>query len=1379
MSDADSCHNHTIVEIEPAYDIHLQNQVQELQRQLNTMQAILNTRTSSSSNQIHNANFVQPPKPLKMTSDSAIQWKSWLQHYEWFERATGMYMKDEEMQISTFMTAIGTDWFELYNNFKPNETNNLKRIKQKFSEHFLPKTNTAFETLVFNNIKQDANESFDDFLIRAQTQIKKCEFGNLEDRLLRDKIIIGVYSDKLRENLISESENNLEKVVSLCRASEVTSRQMATMQSLESKVDSMKINKSTKHASENKNDEPFDCKRCGTNHKRRNCPAFGKKCGKCGRFGHFNKQCRTKTNLPDSKNENVNQVNDEANESSDEFFIDSIVDQTREKSWSEIIKVEGHEIKFKLDTGAECNVLPVKYTDHLKNEIIKSTTKRLITYCGNPINVIGEVTCECIVKNRPTKICFRVVNINGTPILGLKTCQSENLIQRISEMKLNVDNEIFKGLGCLKNYEYRIDIKEKATFTIKPTRPIPHAIKQSVKNELDNMVKMDVIRPITEPTPIVSNMVIVKKNGKIRICIDPSDLNKQVLRRHYPLKTVEEVAANVVGSKFFTKLDCTRGFWQIKIAPESQKLLTFGTPWGRYCCKRLPFGLSSASEVFQQIMSSLLKDMPNTECSIDDIFIHAPTIEKLKEITTQVLKIIKNAGLKLNKEKCIFGVSKIKFLGHYFDANGLHPDPEKIEVVQKLNVPKNKLQIQRIMGTVNYLGKFIKNLSEITAPMRMLLQDNVEFQWQSEQQQSFDKIKQILTSTPVLSFYDVNGDVTLQVDASSVAVGAVLMQNGKPVAYASKALSPTQMKYPQIEKEATAIRFACKKFHSYVYGKKLTIQTDHRPLESIFKKDLNAAPPRLQRIMFDVLQYAPKVIYQKGSQIPIADILSRDVSNDEELSEEDIEIQMLIAVSDNALKSFANNSLTDDELNRLSKVVHEGWPKNISQVDEKIKPYWNFRDQISEIDGVLFNGQKLIVPSANRNKILSDLHLGHHGIEKTIKRARTAVFWTGMQNDIIKYIERCKICQSTQKSNTKEPIMTKEIPQLPWEIVASDLFHLDGKEYVGICDSYSGFYTFKKLNGQTSHEVITILKEVFATHGIPRVLESDNGPQYSSKEFKNFANEWNFHHQTSSPKYPRSNGLAEKYVGVAKALINKCSKDNTDIQLALLNQRNTPRNETIGSPAQRLFSRRTNTTLPTTIELLKPKVMDNVTDELSRLRAKQKIYADVGSKIKSSLNVGDRVVMQQGHRKWISAQIIAKAKRPRSYVVKANDGQVYERNSIHLKPSSIETAKEILVIPKQSSIQQRDASDSEQITEHEDNRQTIVLQSNTENTITNANASHDSSVISDPTYMEEYISSTSPNISKSSKLSSNNGPMPTTTRSGRTINQPKRLITEI
>lgn len=371
----------------------------------------------------------------------------------------------------------------------------------------------------------------------------------------------------------------------------------------------------------------------------------------------------------------------------------------------------------------------------------------------------------------------------------------------------------------------------------------------------------------------------------------------------------------------------------------------------------------------------------------------------------------------------------------------------------------------------------------------------------------------------------------------------------------------------------------------------------------------------------------------------------------------------------------------DTTLQQLRNIVFNGWPDTQNQLQAAMKPFWNFRDQITEHDGLLLKGHKIIVPSGEKSNMLNQLHAGHQGVQRTLGIARNNVFWLQMTKDITLHVEKCSVCEATQRSNVKEPLISKEVPTYPFQIVASDLFSYKSCEYLLIVDSYSGFFDFCQLKNSTSKEVIEHMKSWFATHGIPEKLESDNGPQYASKEFRQFASTWDFTHSTSSPKYPQSNGLAERFVQTAKNLLRKCSRDNSDIKMALLVYRNTPRSDVLGSPNQRLMSRNTRSLVTMLENQLKPRVVDDVNANLQLQRDKQKMYHDRTAHPSRNILIGDQVRLQQSNRDWTNATVTGSADKPRSLLVRTDAGQDFRRNTSQLHRTSAKIERQYCPTP--------------------------------------------------------------------------------------------------
>ena len=380
-----------------------------------------------------------------------------------------------------------------------------------------------------------------------------------------------------------------------------------------------------------------------------------------------------------------------------------------------------------------------------------------------------------------------IVSSDTTPIIGLNTSEKLNLIQRVFKVNrcetFNPDQipkeyfNCFGEVGILKT-AYHIELKDGVTPVVVPPRKIPYALKDPLKKELDRMEKLGIIEKVEKSTDWVNALVVVSKpNGKLRVCLDPRPLNQAIKRHHYRLPTAEEIISQMNGAQFFTKLDASDGYWQIPVDNESSDLLTFATTFGRYKFKRMPYGIHSVSEIFQLEISKIIEGISGVANSQDDVIIWADTKETHDARVQQVLTRIRDSGLKLNKDKCTFGARELTFLGHIISAEGVKPDPRKVEAITKMPIPTNKTELQRFMGMVNYLGKFIPRLSDETAPLRELLKKDVEFVMLKPQKNAFQRLQSLITTVPILQYYDPNLPTRLRTDSSLIGLGAMIEQS--------------------------------------------------------------------------------------------------------------------------------------------------------------------------------------------------------------------------------------------------------------------------------------------------------------------------------------------------------------------------------------------------------------------------------------------------------------------------------------------------------------------------------------------------------------------------------------------------------------------------
>ena len=529
--------------------------------------------------------------------------------------------------------------------------------------------------------------------------------------------------------------------------------------------------------------------------------------------------------------------------------------------------------------------------------------------------------------------------------------------------------------------------------------------------------------------------------------------------------------------------------------------------------------------------------------------------------------------------------------------DGLKPDPDKVTAIKNMPKPTTKPEVLTLLGFVNYLSKFLPRLSDVSAPLRELTTDQSKFTWAKQHDEAFATIQRLVIQHPVLKFYSIEEEVTIQTDASNKGLGAVLLQNGQPVAYASRTLSPTEQRYATIEKECLGIVFACERFNQYLARREqILVETDHKPLESIFKKSLLSAPCRLQRMLLRLQRFNLTVKYKPGSQMLLADHLSRAAQHETSRPEESFQVFSLelesldpmqaLKVTPERLDQLQRSTSHDDTLQTLKTTILTGWPMQKDQVPIKIREYWSYRDELSVHNGVLFKGSRVVIPQLLRPEVKSKIHSSHLGVEACLRKARDTVFWPGMNAEVKDQIKQCSICNEFQAKNQKLPMQSHDLPDRPWSRVAADQFTLHGKEYIVLVDFYSDFLEVQKLEENTSSSVIEFFKEQFSRHGIPDTLATDNAPQFTSHEFHQFSVDWGFTHISSSPHHHRSNEKAESAVKIVKSLFRKALKDNKDPWLALLDQCNTPTEFLESSPAQRLMSRRTRTLLPTTSSLL-------------------------------------------------------------------------------------------------------------------------------------------------------------------------------------------------
>ena len=789
-----------------------------------------------------------------------------------------------------------------------------------------------------------------------------------------------------------------------------------------------------------------------------------------------------------------------------------------------------------------------------------------------------------------------------------------------------------------------------------------------MKKKLDELEMKEVITRVDEPTDWVNQMVVqVKKSGDVRLCIDPRPLNAALRKEQFLLPTLDDVLPELSRSRVFTKLDLSNGYWHVPLDEESSMMTTFATQFGRYRWLRLPFGLSVSSEIFQKRLHGALIGLEGTLCVADDIVVHAEDVNTHDQRLQALLGRCKEQGIRLNKGKSEIRRDDITFIGHKITKDGLQADPEKIQGIDQMKRPINKEEIQTLQGTVNYLAKFMPHLSDVMKPIRDLTKQGVEFMWGRNQEDAFQEIKKLATASPVLAFYDPKTQLTLQCDASNKGLGAALLQEGRPIAYKSRALSVTEGRYATIEKEMLVIVWGLEKFHQYTYGRKVQVHSDHKPLEVIMKKPLALAPRRLQNMLMRAMNYDFEVTWKKGETQVIADLLSRSTTDGGDEDFEAVNACTFLSMGADKIKRIQKETDADEVMIKLKETIMTGWPER-EDTPAILTPYHSFSDEMTIQDGVIFKGDRVVIPANMRAEMKKEVHGAHGGMQACLSRARETTFWPGMTAEIKQFVETCETCRKYEISNSKETLMQHEILERQWERVGADVFELEGTHYLVTVDYFSNFWELDRLESTKSTEVIRKFKAQCARYGSPCQLVTDNAQQFTSVEFRRFTKEWDIGHLTSSPHYPKSNGMAESAVKTAKRTLRKAKENDEDAFLAVLAHRNTISQGVGQSPAQRMLDRRTRTLLPTTKALLVPANARDSRVRLQRKQEQQTAQYNKGAKDLKPLEEGDVVKMKPyvlGDKVWKKGEIIKRLDE-RSYEV-LSDGKALRRNRVQLR----------------------------------------------------------------------------------------------------------------
>lgn len=871
------------------------------------------------------------------------------------------------------------------------------------------------------------------------------------------------------------------------------------------------------------------------------------------------------------------------------------------------------------------------YRKHFAQHPLRKSEVQLVVMTGDKLVIMGELQVEVqkpndesvhllsavIVKRQSNKSFVPLLGRNWLDVLypgwrdrfvnSIRGYENRGLDRErailLSQIRSRYSGIITKNLDePIEGFMAEIHLRDDARPIFYRANEVPYALKEKVSDELDRLVRENIIKPVKRSDWASPIVIVPKSDGNIRLCVDCKvTINKVINTEHYPLPNISDIFANLSGYRYYAKIDLSGAYMQVRVSEESRKYLTINTHKGLFEYLRLPFGITSAASTFQRVMDEILKDLEGIQCYLDDILVGSDTIEGLKQKVLEVFDRLQRYKVKVNLEKCEFLVEKVAYLGHEISENGLSPCEEKVKAIAKVPTPKDAAQLKSYLGMVNYYSKFVPNLSIRLAPLYELIKKNVKFRWSEQCDKVFQESKKMLLDNRVLQLYDPKLPIVVICDSSAVGVGAVLCHKigevERPVFYVSSTLSNAEKNYPNLHREALAIVFALTKFAKYIFGKKITVVTDNKPLVTIFNQKKGIPPlaaARLQKYAYAISIFDFDIVYRKGKKIPEADALSRLPIEGETGVDSDVLVNNVREEIPINLDLIGKETQKDQFFRKLYKCVSHGWEDHA--VTDDLKYYYERVSSLSTEGECLMFCERVMVPLSCRERILELLHGCHLGIVRMKQMARRYVYWRGMDTDIERFVKGCRACSVTGRAVTKELTQWPSVNR-PFERLHVDFCHIAGKTLLVIVDSYSKWMDVKVMKNTDAQSVINVLDSFFSIFGYCDTIVSDNGPPFGSGMLKSWA-KWLGIKLIKSPSYsPESNGQAERAVQTAKTSLRKLLNDqnymhknlNELIRIFLVSNRNSYSQVFGCSPNDMIFKFVPKTELDTKLKIVKQK----------------------------------------------------------------------------------------------------------------------------------------------------------------------------------------------
>lgn len=857
---------------------------------------------------------------------------------------------------------------------------------------------------------------------------------------------------------------------------------------------------------------------------------------------------------------------------------------------------------------------------------------------GSPMEIIGSVTvpiyvgrksivCECAVGSSldyPVLLAMDAVKLfrmdvsfdntyDNTYKIVIKDSTGSEEVPVILACSVQISPEVENEVDPLKISEFNDFVKEwmnkfekeasgitdvvSHTIYVDPNHPpvkqrfyrCSPAVLKEIHQQVDDLLSQGLIE---ESDSAWSSPVLLKekKNKTWRLCVDFRKVNSITKKYAYPLPLITEILDSLKDAYYVSALDLKQGFHQILLDDESKKLTAFSIPGrGLFQYRVLPFGLSNAPSSFQYLIDKVLRPVLNINafCYMDDILVVGRTFEEHQKALNQVFQLLLNANLKLNWKKCVFLKRKIEYLGFSVGSGEIRVSESKVEPIRNYPVPKTKEEVRSFHGVCNWYKRLIPNFSTVASPLTYLMRKNVAFAWNDEQQASFDHLKEVLCSDPVVCCPDFTKEFEIHTDASNVGLANVLVQRDdegqeRVVSYGSRSLNPAERKYDTMQRECLGVVFAVEYYRPYVQGSHFKVVTDHASLK--FLHSIKNPQGRLARWILKLSPYDMEIVHRKGKLMVVPDTLSRvPYLTENTVKVNDVPEPGFAAVDLPPVPDL--NTTKDDWYLEL---------RNKVKYDPASYPKFQIADDLlyKKIDG---DNLKLVVPSDFRSLLLEQYHdakfAGHLGAAKTFDRLKLKYYWPKMAMFVKNYVKKCDICQKYKPMNAlpyggmrTERNLEVMSPGTAWSVDIVGPFPPTRKRnrfavvFVDLC---SKWLVVKPLRSATSKSIGKVLMEdIVLQYGKPQMLLSDNGSQFVSNLFVSLCKALHIK-QYHTPLYFPAGNPVERYNRTIKTTIAMYCKENQrdwdeDLPYVVFSRRVAKNDTTTLSPSMLTYGREMN-----------------------------------------------------------------------------------------------------------------------------------------------------------------------------------------------------------